>query len=263
MSDSSLVAVVGNTRTTASKYWCFTLNNYDNYNIDILKKEIETKCLDWRVQSEVGDNGTPHLQGYLQAIKPIRPMETFSCKAIHWEKCRSPKHAKEYCCKEESADGKIIWDKTPQLKLCTPYGWQLDVIAIIENEADDRTIHWFWEPNGRMGKSALTKYLCAKKMALSVSGKSNDCKYAIIAYNECNHAWPSIIIFDIPRTNADYVNYEAIESIKNGCFFSGKYESKQVLMNSPHVIIFANSPPKLHMLSLDRWNVVQIMKPQE
>lgn len=258
MSGSRLGAVVGNTRTTASCYWCFTLNNYNNYNILELKKEIEIKCLDWRVQSEVGENGTPHLQGFIRSNKPIRPMEAFTCKAIHWEKARSKEHARDYCSKPDSSTGDIVWDKIPELKLCEPYGWQLDIINIINEEPDERTINWYWEPYGKMGKSALVKYLCAKKNALSVSGKSNDCKYAIIAYKEEYHSWPSIVIFDVPRTNIDYLNYEAIESIKNGCFFSGKYESKQVLMNSPHIIIFANSPPNRNKLSMDRWNIIEI-----
>lgn len=264
MAGTCLLAEVGNTKTSAritpSKYWCFTLNNYKNYNIDILYKEICLYCLDYRVQSEISNSGTPHLQGFIQSKKQIRPSETFSIKEIHWEKCRSPKHAKEYCCKEETADNNIIWDKTPPLKLCKPYGWQLDIINIISTEPDDRTIHWYWEPSGKTGKSALTKYLCAKKNALAVSGKSNDCKYAIISYKEEHQSWPNIVIFDVPRTNIDYINYEAIESIKNGCFFSGKYESKQVLMNSPHIIIFANSPPCKNKLSEDRWHIVEITK---
>jgi len=70
-------------------------------------------------------------------------------------------------------------------------------------------------------------------------------------------------VFDIPRTNIDYLNYEAIESIKNGCFFSGKYECTQVIMNCPHVIIFANSPPLEHKLSIDRWHIINIKKHPE
>jgi len=49
-----------------------------------------------------------------------------------------------------------------------------------------------------------------------------------------------------------------LESIKNGLFFSGKYESTQVVMNSPHLIIFANEPPDKSKMSADRWHIVRI-----
>lgn len=257
------VVEVGNTKTSTriatSIYWSFTMNNFTNEEFEVLKNEIYIHCLDYRVQEEIGESGTPHLQGYIQAKKRIRPMETFSCKRIHWEKARSPTHAREYCCKEESATGNYILDTKEPLDLIKPdRPWQLDIINLISKKPDYRTIHWYWDYEGNTGKSAFTKYLCAKNDALCVSGKSNDCKYAIVRYKEEKKYFPKIIIFDIPRTNIDYLNYEAIESIKNGCFFSGKYECTQIIMNCPHVIIFANSPPQEYKLSADRWNIIKI-----
>lgn len=256
-------AEVGNTKTSAristSLYWVFTLNNHTKEEFDMLSKEICLHCLDYRVQEEQGEAGTLHLQGFIHCKKRLRPMETFSCKRIHWEKCRSPKHAREYCSKEESATGNYILDTIEPIKLIKPdRPWQLAILNILKEEPDDRSIHWYWESEGNSGKSAFTKYLCAKHNALSVSGKSSDCKYAIVKYHEEKKRYPKIIIFDVPRTNLEYINYEAIESIKNGCFFSSKYECSQVIMNSPHIIIFANSPPDIHKLSKDRWNIVKI-----
>lgn len=256
-------AEVGNTKTSAriasSIYWSFTLNNFTEEEFNILKNEICAQCLDYRVQEEIGELGTAHLQGYIQAKKRIRPSETFSNKRIHWEKARSPTHARAYCCKNESATGNFILDTNESLSLIKPdRPWQLEILNTIKTTPDYRTIHWYWDSIGNTGKSAFTKYLCAKHDALCVSGKSNDCKYAIVAYHEQKNKYPKIIIFDIPRTNIDYLNYEAIESIKNGCFFSGKYECTQVIMNCPHVIIFANTPPILSKLSIDRWNIINI-----
>lgn len=259
---------VGNTKTSlriaTSLYWCFTLNNVTEEEFDILKNEICLHCLDYRVQEEIGEEGTPHLQGFIHCKKRIRPMETFSCKRIHWEKCRSPKHSREYCSKEETATGRYILDTIEPIKLIVPdRPWQCQILSIISEEPNDRTIHWFWENVGNTGKSAFTKYLCVRNGALMISGKSGDCKYAVIKYHEEKKRYPKIIIFDIPRTNIDYINYEAIESIKNGCFFSGKYESSQVIMNSPHIIVFANCAPDLSKLSNDRWNIVNILKHQQ
>jgi len=267
MSASCPEDVVGNSKTTsdtkripASKHWVFTFNNFTDEQFEILSKEICLHCLDYRVQEEIGELGTRHLQGYICGIKPIRPLETFSIKiGPKWAKARSPVHAREYCAKEETATGNYILDSQPYIILIKPdRPWQLEILDLLKNQPDDRTINWYWDSVGSAGKSAFTKYLCAKKDALVVSGKSNDCKYAIVSYRETQKKYPTIIIFDIPRTNIDYLNYEAIESIKNGCFFSGKYECSQVIMNCPHIIVFANTPPILYKLSLDRWNIKEI-----
>lgn len=253
--------LVGNTKTksrmTVSKYWTFTLNNHTLDEFNILKKEICLHCLDYRVQEEIGENNTPHLQGYIQAKKPIRPSETFNNKRIHWEKCRSPSHARDYCCKSESATGNYVLDTIEPIELITPHTWMLPILELIKNKPDHRAIYWYWDSIGNTGKSAFTKYLCVKHNAITLSGRSNDCKYAIAACIE-KKIYPKIIIFDVPRTNIDYINYEAIESIKNGCFFSGKYECTQIIMNSPHVFIFANRPPDESKLSADRWNIIKI-----
>lgn len=263
MSHEELGNTKSSSRVATSIYWTFTLNNFTKEEFDILSKEICLVCLDYRVQEEIGESRTSHLQGYIQAIKRIRPSETFSNKRIHWEKARSPIHARAYCCKDDTATGNYILDAAEPLDLIKPdRPWQSDILEIIKQKPDDRTIHWFWESIGGTGKSAFTKYLCAKHDALCVSGKSSDCKYAIIKYQETKKKYPKIIIFDIPRTNIDYLNYEAIESIKNGCFFSGKYESVQVIMNSPHVLIFANSHPEMYKLSQDRWHIVNITMEQ-
>lgn len=254
---------VGNTKTSSriatSLYWTFTLNNFTELEFEILKNEILKNCLDYRVQEEIGDSGTSHLQGFIHAKKRLRPFEAFSNKNIHWEKARSPSHARAYCTKDDTATGNYILDTVEPLDLIKPdRPWQLEILQLISNKPDYRHIYWYWDSIGNTGKSAFTKYLCAKHEALCVSGKSSDCKYAIVKWHEEKKKYPKIVIFDIPRTNIDYINYEAIESIKNGCFFSGKYECTQVLMNSPHIIIFANCPPQAFKLSNDRWIITNL-----
>jgi len=68
-----------------------------------------------------------------------------------------------------------------------------------------------------------------------------------------------IILVDCPRSQQDYLNYGALEQIKTGLIFSGKYEGTQLVFNCPHVIVFANAPPQnLDCFSSDRWNIVNI-----
>ena len=103
----------------------------------------------------------------------------------------------------------------------------------------------------KLGKSALVKYLVVKHDALMITGKSNDIYYI-------KSKIPSkrkLFICDISRSVMEYVNYGAIEQIKNGL---GKYRGIQLNFNCPHVIVFANQPPDRSKMSEDRWNIINI-----
>ena len=65
-------------------------------------------------------------------------------------------------------------------------------------------------------------------------------------------------MLDIPRHQLDYVGYGALEQLKNGMIYSGKYEGGTCLFDNPHVIVFANEPPKIEKMSLDRWKIIDL-----
>lgn len=66
------------------------------------------------------------------------------------------------------------------------------------------------------------------------------------------------VMIDIPRINKDCISYASLESIKNGLICNTKYETGSKVFNSPHLIIFANSPPNECKLSKDRWKITNL-----
>lgn len=44
--------------------WCFTLNNYTQEEYESCVETLSNECKYWIVGKEVGDGGTPHLQGF-------------------------------------------------------------------------------------------------------------------------------------------------------------------------------------------------------
>lgn len=252
----------GNTGTPAKKrqsqylYWCFTYNNYDN--VERLEQIFKHECKWYVFQEEIGKEGTPHLQGTicLKARQRMTELKKLNEK-IHWESTKSVSGSLIYCNKIETKAGKVYSygiDLPEELDLEEPRGWQLEVLEIIKSKPDKRTIHWFWEPIGNVGKTTLCKYLVAKHDALMLTGKSNDMYHMLSKYPQKR----KIIIIDVPRSSQDYINYGALEQIKNGLVFSGKYEGCQLVFNCPHVICFANEPPSTSQMSSDRWNIVKI-----
>jgi hypothetical protein len=265
-SGCEMAAKGGNTnppskRQSLAKRWCFTFNNYTDEDILDVKSVFKDKNVQYIVGHEIGENGTPHLQGYIESSKQIRPIEYFKLsKKIHWEKCKGDRKANiTYCSKDENCFG--TFKPVVKIKTINPidfYPWQKNIVDLIENDPDDRSIYWYWESKGKVGKSAICKYLCVHHNAILLSGKAADMKYAIQQYIEINGTGPNIILIDIPRDSLRFLSYTGIEEIKNGCFFSGKYEGGMVLMNAPHIICFANQKPLIKKMSADRWNIINL-----
>jgi len=96
-------------RINPAKAWCFTLNNYTENELGALVQLFSTLTdkYFYIVGEEVGANGTPHLQGYIEKkTGRFRPLPLFEVKrnntqCMHFEKAkgnRSQNYA--YCSKD-------------------------------------------------------------------------------------------------------------------------------------------------------------------
>jgi hypothetical protein len=58
----------------SGKHWCFTLNNYTGDNLKRLDSLVETEeIVTYLIYGrEVGESGTPHLQGFISFSKAVR-----------------------------------------------------------------------------------------------------------------------------------------------------------------------------------------------
>lgn len=259
--NTNLTAPQPKKRISPNKTWCFTYNNPDYKFMDFIMNHY--RITKYVFQLEKGNSGTEHFQGCVKFDTNVRPKNLFGPEwdKIHWEKCSNWEASVRYCQKKE---GRIRgpWLKGEQkiedlkiLKFENLRPWQKEITEIIEKEPDERKVYWFWESNGGFGKSAFTKFLIARYGAMLLTGKGSDMKYAIANKG----SYPDLVVIDCPRSMKEYISYPAIEEIKNGCFFCGKYESKQVIGNSPHIIIFANFPPDEDKLSADRWIIKELL----
>jgi len=261
---SQSVSGGGNTNNPArnrSRVWFFTWNNHTEESVSKILSLLKPEA--YAMQEETGEKkGTTHLQGVLKFKTQVSFTTLLKVdKKIHWERCKDWKASVAYCTKIETRSGKVWTAGVPEplkdpLEGKALYPYQQEIIDMIKGEPDDRKIYWYWEATGCTGKTSLCKHLAMRYGAMYVSGKANDVKFAIAE----KEVAPKIVLWDIPRCSKDYLSWEAIESVKNGIFFAGKYESKQVMYNAPHLIIFANFPPDVRTLSMDRWEVREIKK---
>lgn len=285
--DELVTGVVGNTNMVSTTppdtrkqyvYWCFTLNNHTDGDVESLKTKFNYVCKWWRFQEEIGSKGTPHLQGvccFKNKLRLTQLKDNLSNKA-HWEASRSSA-ANAYCSKSDTATGRF-WEsnnipktKTPEKKpiftqkvnkdMLRPHQIEIADKYLKECEMWSRIIDWYWEQKGGWGKSTLCKYLIDNCNAIVLSGSVADAVNGFFSYVMKNETVPPIVVFDIPRCNQGHISYNAIEQIKNGCIFNTKFETGMLRFDTPHVIVFSNEEPEYEKLSTDRWNVVELKHP--
>ncbi|UOF82663.1 rep protein [Circoviridae sp.] len=85
-----------------SKRWSFTVNNFTNEEYMLLKDGRINKCDYGIMGKEIGEEGTPHIQGYLSATMPkgLSQLKKINCRA-HWEKSKGTSaQNRTYCSKD-------------------------------------------------------------------------------------------------------------------------------------------------------------------
>ncbi|GAC77802.1 replication protein [uncultured marine virus] len=205
-------------RISPANKWCFTLNNYTSEEMAELANLFRGINCDWIIGKEVGDSGTPHLQGFIffHAKGGIRPMEKVKNKRIHWEKCKGTKEQNIIYCKKDGNfffGGSNIeqWIKDIELKtevdnyrVTMPkyQPWMGNILKIISDPVDYRKMYWFWDKHGNIGKTEFQKYLFTNyERVIILGGSSMDMKNGIVDYHKKNGYHPKTILINIPKSS--------------------------------------------------------------
>lgn len=264
----------GSTSTSRGyRYWCLTLNNPSNDEMDQLLAIVVKKGWEGIIAKEIGDiSNLAHLQGFIKSKNQIRLSTLKSInERIHWEPTKSNElNNVKYC----SKDGCILW-KNLELTLeqqvfDSEYGngviwkpFQKYIIEKLESIPDSRTIHWIYDKEGCCGKSYLAKWIAISPWnGIVGDGKQNDIFNQIKVFIDVNKTSPHVILFDIPRTQMEYLNYGMIEKIKGGLLYSGKFEGGKCVFKYPHIFVFSNSLPDLENWTIDRYVILSIKNKQ-
>ena len=159
--------------------------------------------------------------------------------------------------------------------------WQESLLEYVQQPCD-REIFWIIGKEGNEGKNWFQKYvkswLGARRVVTGIDIKANNASI-FQALRKCPIVTADIFLFNIGKSmkKFDQINYDALEKMKDGEAFASKYDSQQLKIRVPNVVmVFSNSPPDVRELAkvrfrvfninnnqLQKKNIVEIKDPEE
>lgn len=98
-------STISGTDKRRSRGWCFTLNNYTADEYAHIVQVIDNQCTFGVVGREVGESGTPHLQGYFYMANTCSfsaVVKMLDSSRVHIERAKgTPQQNKVYCTKSD------------------------------------------------------------------------------------------------------------------------------------------------------------------
>jgi len=249
-------------------YWSFRYSNKKRDMLplkDSLLDSVRHLADKYIFQLEdTGDN--EHFQGQMKMKDKkrksylIRHFNELEFKGIEISICSNAGKLAlaNYCMKNDTriagpwADTPIYLGKDLPIKL---FEWQQELLDIYNTDPDDRKILWIFNEQGNAGKTKFCKYMSFYYEAIKLGyGNAGDLLNLISKVG-----YKKLINVDLTRSRPkDFHSgdiYSAIESLKDGHFINTKYETKEVIMDIPHVFVFCNQLPDWECISMDRWDV--------
>ena len=142
--------------------------------------------------------------------------------------------------------------------------WQAELLKYIDNPSD-RNILWVQGEKCGEGKTWFQKYVQSLlgRRRVVAGGINIQCNSSSIAHALSKRplSTTDIFLFNIGKAQnrETEVNYSFIEDLKDGNVFASKYDSKELMIKVPNVVmVFSNNTPSIKELAKDRWKIFSI-----
>jgi len=255
-------SVVPDVTINALYKYDFVINNYTETEVCQVISTLRKIAKKGGFGKEVGESGTPHLQGFVSLKRKLRITALTKLEGFERASVRATRNEKaliEYCTKD-NCFFKIGFPKP--LKVITELRpFQATIEKMCSEEPDDRTINVLIDTETKIGKTQFTKYMVHKHQAIAFTGgEASDiaCQLAQEVENGRDLNDLTIMIFNYGENQR--VNKKPLENVKDGLMTSPKYKTSTMCFNSPHIWVFCNEPPEsvIESKRKDVWKIWKI-----
>ena len=139
--------------------------------------------------------------------------------------------------------------------------WQQSLLEHMK--PSDREIIWVIGKKGNEGKTWFQKYMESKygwsKIICGINLKMKGGSICQLLRKR-SLLTTDVFLFDVGKAKTEEgINYDVLESIKNGWITADKYNSEQFRCHTPNtVVVFSNEKPDIKEAVKDRWKILQI-----
>lgn len=246
---------------------CYDFTSFED-DVERVKNWCIKYCKKWCFQKEeCPTSGRAHFQGRisLKVKKRINELNKDDCKFHFTITSTENRNNNFYVTKEDtriegpwSNEDEVVYIPRQIREITNLYSWQEHII----NNAsvwDTRTINVIVDTEGNIGKSTLVNYMRAHRLGRRIP-PVNDFKDLMRMVMDMPTS--NLYLIDMPRSMSKsglLGLYSAIEEVKNGYAFDDRYHFKEKIFDCPNIWIFTNVVPDKNLLSLDRWNLWNIV----
>jgi len=235
----------------SKRNWCFTWNNYSEKDIEFLKSYNYEYLI---FGKEVGESGTPHLQGYIE-FKSSKELKTLhnNFPKVHWEARKgTQEQAVKYCQKEGNfveigepkkqgkrndliAVANAIVDKSfvstdfPEEYIKYSKGIEAFKASLLTDRIDPPKVFWRWGLAGT-GKTrgAFDKHKHSVYIKDGTQWWDGYTQQEAIIIDDFDGKWP----------------YRDLLRLLDVYPYQGQYKGGYVKINSPYIYITCEFPPE-------------------
>lgn len=137
--------------------------------------------------------------------------------------------------------------------------WQMALVeSVRKEENDDRSVEFYIDEKGGIGKTFLAKWLqdeFPERVQLLCNGPAKDIAYLLDESKDT-------FIFNVPKGDMEYISYKTFEGIKDRIVTSTKYQPVQkYFKKKTRVIVFGNEDPDVNRMSEGRIKITHLYNP--
>lgn len=240
---------------------------------------FKTYAKRWIFQAEEGEKTkTPHYQGYISTKRKTKNhilAQLFRMLGVEGSLDITPAVGNSeseaqvaisyYVMKDETrVDGPWLSqriytgaDLWPEQKMPN---WQKYILSLYRTPMDvfgpeARYVNWVYDPPGSKGKSRFLKFLHYKEDIPMISAAKAADIFCFVREFPNKVGYTINLTRTLGRDTCMSELYQAIESLQDGHFFTGKYNSSVTIMDIPRIWVMGNRYPDVGTLTRDRWKI--------
>ena len=139
------------------------------------------------------------------------------------------------------------------------FSWERQLEELLLAKPNDKYIYWIYDNKGTSKMCNFMHYMAKNHNAIIAPARGSTMKFIVAEFICSNGYEPKIILIDaVTKINYKNINYPSIEELRYGYFNISKGSLRTIVIESPHIVVFADEKPNYNNISKFQLQVVDL-----